>query len=198
MKRVEFTWMMKFDVVQPGPVASELLAPCMKNRWSAAGKLRTVSSPTGDLCAWCNLQHVANGKQKYCSIACQQSAYCFVKPQCPTFKALVFIKKQHCMCPGCGEDFEDLIAGIINRRASWALRNNQFASQYDGVSWHLVGSSIGEKFHVDHIVPIWKGGDGIGYQNVQVLCVPCHKKKTAMEAGSDESKIHKVRKRCEA
>lgn len=35
---------------------------------------------------------------------------------------------------------------------------------------------------VDHIQPLWEGGQDIN-ANLQILCIPCHRKKTATEAG---------------
>ena len=35
---------------------------------------------------------------------------------------------------------------------------------------------------VDHIVPLCKGGSDQNPRNLQVLCTPCHKQKTAKEA----------------
>jgi 5-methylcytosine-specific restriction endonuclease McrA len=31
---------------------------------------------------------------------------------------------------------------------------------------------------VDHILPVWKGGGGCGLDNLQTLCVPCHRQVT--------------------
>lgn len=36
-------------------------------------------------------------------------------------------------------------------------------------------------WHMDHIVPLWQGGVDLE-SNMQVLCIPCHKEKTAQEA----------------
>lgn len=35
---------------------------------------------------------------------------------------------------------------------------------------------------VDHIVPLWEGGDEYERSNLQPLCIECHKIKTAIEA----------------
>lgn len=38
-----------------------------------------------------------------------------------------------------------------------------------------------ERGEVDHIIPIFKGGDALGTENLQLLCCACHLKKTIAE-----------------
>jgi 5-methylcytosine-specific restriction endonuclease McrA len=41
----------------------------------------------------------------------------------------------------------------------------------------------GFKLHeYDHIVPLWEGGPDV-LENIQTLCLECHREKTALEAG---------------
>lgn len=48
-------------------------------------------------------------------------------------------------------------------------------------------------FELDHIKPIWAGGDNSD-ENLQILCPPCHEKKT-LEEGSKGAKIEtKIKK----
>lgn len=37
---------------------------------------------------------------------------------------------------------------------------------------------------VDHIIPIFKGGMALGWENIQLLCGPCHRTKTIEERRS--------------
>ena len=39
----------------------------------------------------------------------------------------------------------------------------------------------GGRFHVDHIVPLSKGGELYDPANLQTLCIRCHSEKTAKE-----------------
>lgn len=39
------------------------------------------------------------------------------------------------------------------------------------------------KFHIDHILPVWQGGK-TSEPNLQLLCLPCHKKKSSQEQKS--------------
>ncbi len=40
---------------------------------------------------------------------------------------------------------------------------------------------MGEPLQVDHIVPVHQGGGGRWLNNYNLLCVPCHKEKTARD-----------------
>lgn len=39
------------------------------------------------------------------------------------------------------------------------------------------------RWHMDHIIPIWNGGEPFELANLQTLCHKCHKAKTKVEAG---------------
>lgn len=194
MRRIEFQWLEKFEPINPGREALAALEPYRKKRWGKAADLQCVFSPLGFLCAWCNSREIAKGKRKYCSEACRRSAYMYVAPQDPALKLWILIHRQACACAGCKEDFEDQIADRINKRASHQLRNDKSGSMHfvDSVKYFFVGMDTGEIWHVDHVQPLHRGGDGIGFENIQVLCVKCHLKKTASEMGAPERK-----KKCE-
>lgn len=40
---------------------------------------------------------------------------------------------------------------------------------------------ISDEWHADHIVPVHKGGGGCDIDNLQTLCIPCHKDKTLID-----------------
>ena len=45
--------------------------------------------------------------------------------------------------------------------------------------WEKPGDDV--YCETDHIIPIFKGGMALGWENIQLLCGPCHAKKTAAE-----------------
>lgn len=84
------------------------------------------------------------------------------------------------MCPKCGEIFEDDLDQRIERRYEASLAaHKQYGWKIGKVTYFAVGRLIGHLWQLDHVVPLWKGGRGIGLDNVQVICVKCHHVKTA-------------------
>jgi len=137
---------------------------------------------TQGICKWC-LDPFEGAKQRhYCSSYCSQSANIYCWPQTHTSKAWRFIEKQDCSCLYCGEVFlsqiEQEIAKWDKRLKDWEI---QFKRPQKGVQYHHVGSSIGSSFHLDHIIPLFKGGHGLDPKNLQVICATCHDVKTKIE-----------------
>jgi 5-methylcytosine-specific restriction endonuclease McrA len=107
----------------------------------------------------------------------------------------LFIYRQSCTCPRCGEIFEDEVDALIEKRWQyildrkaetdapdyWSKELARYWREMKTVCLHSVGNNTGSKWQVDHRVPIFKGGDGIGLDNVHVICTTCHQKKTAGE-----------------
>ena len=95
-------------------------------------------------------------------------------------------------CAGCGISFEEEIRK--RTREIWERENRLGALIYtfhpfnskkrtaedpeSKVTYYQIGDNTGHIHQTDHIIPVHKGGDGIAPENLQVLCVPCHKKKT--------------------
>lgn len=52
----------------------------------------------------------------------------------------------------------------------------------DGNLWCGCGKNVTwEKWDADHIIPVYKGGGGLGLNNYQILYSVCHKKKTKQD-----------------
>ena len=45
------------------------------------------------------------------------------------------------------------------------------------------------KPEVDHIIPIFKGGESLGLDNHQVICYTCHKAKTKKDVSGKRKKL---------
>lgn len=117
-------------------------------------------------CKWC-MKEMENRRKKYCSDACKHSAWAFFYPQRYARKYLS--KRQDGKCAGCGYRFED-------RTKKWFISRDRLNPYCE--EWKEEFDDMGE---VDHIIPIHQGGEILGIENVQLLCKPCHRKKSADE-----------------
>lgn len=171
----------RFQFTHPGPLAASLIRPFRYRRYC---NLSTLQKTRDSQCAWCNVHEVLGKSRKYCSDSCRESAHMFCTPQSPASKAFVFVMLQGCTCTYCGEIFDDELRDLIEKRwctfREWA--GGRYAAQTEPVTLFQLGYAIGSKWHCDHVIPISRGGDGIGFDNVQVICAGCHRKKTSREA----------------
>jgi 5-methylcytosine-specific restriction endonuclease McrA len=98
------------------------------------------------------------------------------------------------VCASCGRDtdaFRQLRARVRGEwfgyhenphiRAFW--RNLKDALERRLVQAGVVRSSWADHvWEMDHIAPVDTGGGACGLENLQTLCVPCHRRKTALQA----------------
>lgn len=147
---------------------------------------------TEGMCVWCNVVKVVKPRFRWCSDQCVRSAVIHAHPQSNDTKMWLLIHRQGMACAGCGECYED---DIVAKAKTWLKYNEdnlkRYVSQPDmvkrygfddtAVTYYQLGYNTGDKWHVDHMLPLHQGGDGIGLHNVQVLCVACHRRKTVIE-----------------
>lgn len=147
--------------------------------------LASLNGPPGH-CVWCGLTPLPGLRKRWCSEDCLISAEMRCYPQRPACKLLRLIYIQNCACARCGQCFEDRIRKRIRDKWRWLNRPEPWLTGPRKISlvtlFHL-GYDTGHIWQVDHITPIWAGGHGTDPANIQVLCVQCHKEKTALEAG---------------
>ncbi len=66
---------------------------------------------------------------------------------------------------------------------------DKYSTTYKGLSGIEIEDEMDGKLEVDHIKPVSIGGDGLDLDNLQTLCIKCHRKKTK----SDMKVISKFR-----
>lgn len=170
----------RFTLVEPGPNGQALIKKSVGVRYLNASDLPRIEGR----CAWCEINPIESTKRgaaqvKYCSDDCRRSLSIMFSPQSPGTRAFILIERQACACAGCGLSIEDEMAEVARR---WSQLNKG-----EKLSYHQVGYGmwkIPTKFEVDHVQPLHRGGLGVCLNNVQVLCIKCHKRKTRMEATS--------------
>ncbi|MGI9175700.1 MAG: HNH endonuclease, partial [Rhodothermales bacterium] len=79
-------------------------------------------------------------------------------------------------CAACGRDT------LALRHRLQAARTSERERLYselvrEGYDRHRLDRFV--LWDMDHIQPVIEGGGGTGLRNLQTLCVPCHKQKTA-------------------
>jgi len=139
-------------------------------------------------CKWCQSGDViTNPSRLYCSDQCKLSANMWCYPQGCSAKAYIMIEHQCCACALCGISYEDQILRYIDRieeRGPVTHHGKIFSdgkARLHGLGYHLSGS---QQIDIDHVIPLHKGGMGLGLGNVQAVCRQCHKEKTYRDGRS--------------
>jgi 5-methylcytosine-specific restriction endonuclease McrA len=65
-------------------------------------------------------------------------------------------------------------------RIAWSPRVRNSVAAQQGWQCNICNDMLSSCFDIDHQVPLFKGGAD-SYENLQALCVPCHRNKTAVE-----------------
>lgn len=140
-------------------------------------------------CMWCGVIEVKHFNRKYCSKACSLAMFAWANPQKGNGLHLL-LKRQAWKCNVCSYDYGPTI------RSVWG---------YYGAKNRLVptlGKDDSERFmrhfksacdpsrkpEVDHVVPIYKGGQALGFDNHQAICYLCHKAKTKIDNSGPRKK----------
>lgn len=145
-----------------------------KERSIQLTKLKAVKKPDNSRwCAWCSDVKLSHGNQKYCGPDCSNSAMAWAYPQ-SEYGLYELLLRQGWKCAICAYDYLPTLGPILVRY-NWKLE--------DGFNWGVMKvlkmkASDPHRPEVDHIVPIYKGGQSIGLDNHQCICYTCHKVKT--------------------
>ena len=143
------------------------------------------------LCRWCQ-EPVPKGRRSYCSNQCQIEVD--VRTSASAARRHVF-ERDKGVCAECSVDTELLrrvlgYAGLSMANAeSYGKRRlyPHFRLHYKPPELYAFAKLLnfqlsGHLWEADHIVELSDGGDG-GLDNLQTLCLSCHKRKTAANAG---------------
>lgn len=172
------------EVIPYAPPGQHALSCLERFSRKRSANLSDISLPSDGTCAWCNSRPITPPRKKYCGDVCQVFAEMWCNPQSPRTKAWLLIHRQSCACTLCGEDFEEQIVERILHLDKYLKRCRRDRPDYwhpSSVTYFLIGSNTADLWEVDHRIPIFRGGQGIGLDNVQVVCTACHRNKTAME-----------------
>lgn len=135
------------------------------------------------LCRWCK-GPVAPPKRSWCSKACVKEF--LIRCSADSLRRAVFDRDKG-VCACCGADteqikrimshaqhgYDKLTHGLI-KHSGW----QDWPSYVIGLVFQRVGFNQSKTlWEADHIKEVCNGGEG-SLENIQTLCVPCHKAKT--------------------
>ena len=108
------------------------------------------------------------GRRKYC---CDECSYeFFVKHNFTLLKFKIFDRDDY-TCQDCGYKWE------INKDEKEQF--DRYRKEHSSWLYRITWLTLTDCLQCDHIVPICLGGAEFDEDNLQTLCIECHKKKTA-------------------
>lgn len=142
---------------------------------------RHATGWTKGTCTWCR-QKLPSLKMTWCRDQDPATGFnaClaefFARQHYPSARPYVWIRDRG-TCRDCGHD--------LRWQDTDRPRLARWVRILEGAAWEAARLKCGggrEPWECDHIVPVAEGGGDLGFENLQVLCVPCHKRKTAEQA----------------
>lgn len=142
------------------------------------------------LCRQCNVE-VPKGRVTFCGDKCVHDWKLRGDPQ--YLRGATF-KRDKGVCRKCGfycHEADQAVKQII-KLLEW--RHGEFAS---GPHVKALKESLGlggraSFWEADHIVPVAQGGGECGLENIQTLCIFCHKTKTLEQVADSTAKKHSL------
>jgi len=144
------------------------------------------------LCAWCCEEEILSGSRKYCGNLCAESARAWAYPQKEEGIKFLLIR-QDWKCNICQYNYRVLYEQIMKKEGKTFNGPVDPKVYYWYYYIRLKNKLLKEfKIEVDHIVPIYKGGDSLGLENHQLICYTCHKEKTKKDLSGKRKKLDKT------
>ena len=141
-------------------------------------------------CRYCG-REVGVGNGPWCSERCRKEAlHRFSLANDPAYQRRAVWARDQGVCAACGRDTLKLRHRLQAARTSERAR---LAGQllHEGYDRHRLERLV--LWEMDHVRPVAEGGGGTGLDNLQTLCVPCHKQKTSAEGRHRRAKQQGLR-----
>lgn len=178
----------------PGnPLIFELAKSC-KERSIHLGAIKVVIEEVDGQkvrkCAWCGQGKLRTKSQRYCSPDCATSCMAFGYPQKEDALGLLLVS-QEWKCKLCSYDYRPLMQSLID--ADKRRYGSVDGADLTKLPWWYIKRlknrvPSDRRPEVDHIVPIYKGGQALGLENHQAICYTCHKAKTSIDLSGKRAK----------
>lgn len=161
-----------------------------------AFNLSDIKLPEGLIkkCVWC-LGPLKGQQRRWCGEVCLNSAMAWAYPQ-KEYGLGILLIRQSFKCNICAFDWGAAVEELYKRPrvpygAADAKDNWRTVFSYWIVSHLKDYMHVHDQPHrieVDHIVPIYKGGQALGLENHQAICFSCHKSKTKVDLSGKRNK----------
>jgi hypothetical protein len=143
-------------------------------------------------CVWC-LKLLKGRQLKWCSTECTSMANSWANPQKEGGLHILLVR-QDFKCATCTFDYMPFVLDTLkylNKNhctVSPDSIRDKISERLAKILKYKVPTEKG--LEVDHILPISKGGQGIGFENHQILCRSCHLSKSKVDnSGPRKKKI---------
>lgn len=138
------------------------------------------------LCRLCN-NELPGRRTSWCSDECSNAYYMATSS---SHLRYIINQRDKGICAKCGLDCEAL-ERRINAMPKEAVKEVRRVLVENGFNWSHWNYNCASLWDADHIEPIDEGGSSWEMENIQTLCHPCHKEKTAEQAarGAKQRKL---------
>lgn len=131
------------------------------------------------LCVWC-LSPLKGRQYKWCSRKCATNAWAWANPQKEAGLQILLVRQEF-KCLSCKYDYLPHLLEIAKNPYYKRFSDvSKIKLEFSTALMRRLKEKVGKNLRpeVDHVIPISKGGEPIGFSNHQILCFSCHKIKS--------------------
>jgi len=169
----------------------EEMTKSFKDRALQLSRYPVKPGPDGRrMCLWCGEVELKGSKlKKYCSPECSEAIFAWAQPQKENGLHALMVR-QDWQCNACHFDYKPIRDKVHLIYYSGRVRIPNFGAD-DSQRYMKRFKRECPRAHrpeVDHVVPIYKGGQSLGLANHQAICYSCHKTKTKVDLSGKRNK----------